>query len=220
MTLPFHEPLVLKPGESCGLYVHSSAMGDEAIAYDDYDNRRDIPREVPRSLPCGARTPSQPINQRTLAPQPTPKEGQEAETRDTRQSTGQFSAPGQRGGQGCIGRGGAPPPLSRAPSLCPATVSLNATARLNGVCNRRTCRTWMEENSEHCPLEQIGNEGRVQACEAGWGKWLGLAPVPFLSCPAGGFDASAVGQVLAPFGRGGGGCLRNRSGSPSGADQP
>ena len=132
VTLPFLEPLVLKPGESCGLYVHSSAMGDEAIAYDDYDNRRDIPREVPRSLPCGARTPSQPINQRTLAPQPTPKEGQEAETRDTRRSTGQFSAPSQGGGQGCIGRGGAPPPLSRAPSLCPATVSLNATARLNG----------------------------------------------------------------------------------------
>ena len=61
----------------------------------------------------------------------------------------------------------------------------------------------MEENSEHCPLEQIGNESRVQAGTAGGGKWLGLAPVPFLSCPAGGFDASAVGQVLAPFGRGG-----------------
>ena len=31
---------------------------------------------------------------------------------------------------------GTPPPPSRAPSLCPATVSLTASASLNGICNR------------------------------------------------------------------------------------
>ena len=41
-------------------------------------------------------------------------------------------------GQGCIGRaGGTPPPPSRAPSLCPATVSLTASASVNGTCNRQ-----------------------------------------------------------------------------------
>ena len=30
-----------------------------------------------------------------------------------------------------------PPPYSRAPSLCPATVSLTASASLNGICNQR-----------------------------------------------------------------------------------
>ena len=47
--------------------------------------------------------------------------------------------------QRCLGwRGGgtpplepAPPPLSRAPSLCPATVSLTPSAGLNGICNRQ-----------------------------------------------------------------------------------
>ena len=42
-------------------------------------------------------------------------------------------------GQGCIGRGGGTPPpnSSRAPSLYPATVSLMASASLNGNCNRQ-----------------------------------------------------------------------------------
>ena len=44
------------------------------------------------------------------------------------------------GGQGCIGKGGGvppPPPPSRAPSLCPATVSLTASASFDGVRNRQ-----------------------------------------------------------------------------------
>ena len=40
-------------------------------------------------------------------------------------------------GQRCIGRGGGTPPPSRAPSLCPATVSLTQSASLNGICNRQ-----------------------------------------------------------------------------------
>ena len=42
-------------------------------------------------------------------------------------------------GQGCIGRGEAPPPPrpSRAPSLCPATVSLTASSSFSGICNRQ-----------------------------------------------------------------------------------
>ena len=41
--------------------------------------------------------------------------------------------------QGCIGRGGdtLPPPPSRAPSQCPATVPLTASASLSGICNRQ-----------------------------------------------------------------------------------
>ena len=35
------------------------------------------------------------------------------------------------------GGGAGPPPPSRAPSLWPATVSLTASARLNGICNRQ-----------------------------------------------------------------------------------
>ena len=35
------------------------------------------------------------------------------------------------------GGGNPPPPNSRAPSLCPATISLTASARLNGICNRQ-----------------------------------------------------------------------------------
>ena len=34
-------------------------------------------------------------------------------------------------------RGRHPPPASRAPSLCPATVPLTASASLNGSCNRQ-----------------------------------------------------------------------------------
>ena len=30
-----------------------------------------------------------------------------------------------------------PPPPSKAPSLCPATVSLTASASFNGICNRQ-----------------------------------------------------------------------------------
>ena len=41
------------------------------------------------------------------------------------------------GGGGCMGRGGRSPPPSRAPSLCPATVPLTASASLNGICNRQ-----------------------------------------------------------------------------------
>ena len=42
------------------------------------------------------------------------------------------------GGQGCIGRGGGTThPPSRAPSLCPATVPLAASASFNGICNRQ-----------------------------------------------------------------------------------
>ena len=37
---------------------------------------------------------------------------------------------------GCIGRGGGTPP-SRAPSLCPATVSLTPSASFNGIYNRQ-----------------------------------------------------------------------------------
>ena len=37
--------------------------------------------------------------------------------------------------QGCIGR--PPPPPSRAPSLCPATVPLTARAGFHGICNRQ-----------------------------------------------------------------------------------
>ena len=33
--------------------------------------------------------------------------------------------------------GGTPPPRSRAPSLCPATVPLTPSASLTGVCNRQ-----------------------------------------------------------------------------------
>ena len=33
--------------------------------------------------------------------------------------------------------GEVPPPPSRAPSLCPATVSLTASASFNGMCNRQ-----------------------------------------------------------------------------------
>ena len=46
---------------------------------------------------------------------------------------------GLRVSQGCIGRwGGAPPPPpSRAPCLCPASVPLTASASLNGICNRQ-----------------------------------------------------------------------------------
>ena len=33
-------------------------------------------------------------------------------------------------------KGAGVPPPSRAPRLCPATVSLTASARLNGICNR------------------------------------------------------------------------------------
>ena len=37
-----------------------------------------------------------------------------------------------------IGKGGGnPPPPSRAPSLCPATVPLTPSASLNGICNRQ-----------------------------------------------------------------------------------
>ena len=41
--------------------------------------------------------------------------------------------------QACIGKGGGtpPPPPSRAPSLCPAAVSLTASAGPNGMCNRQ-----------------------------------------------------------------------------------
>ena len=40
--------------------------------------------------------------------------------------------------QGCIGKGGCPPPpRSRAPSLCPATVPLTPSAGFNGFCNRQ-----------------------------------------------------------------------------------
>ena len=39
-------------------------------------------------------------------------------------------------GAGIIGRGEPPPSPSRAPSLCPATVPLTASASLNGFCNR------------------------------------------------------------------------------------
>ena len=44
---------------------------------------------------------------------------------------------GQTHPQGCIGRGGAPPPPSMAPSLCPDTVSFTPSATLNGMCNRQ-----------------------------------------------------------------------------------
>ena len=40
------------------------------------------------------------------------------------------------GMQGCIGRG-TPSPTSWAPSLCPATVSLTASASFDGICNRQ-----------------------------------------------------------------------------------
>ena len=33
--------------------------------------------------------------------------------------------------------GSPPPPLSRAPSLCPATVSVTASASFNVICNRQ-----------------------------------------------------------------------------------
>ena len=41
--------------------------------------------------------------------------------------------------QGCIGRGGGgnPPPPSRASRLCPATVSMTASASFSGICNRQ-----------------------------------------------------------------------------------
>ena len=39
-------------------------------------------------------------------------------------------------GMHCKG-GGNPPPPSRAPSLCPATVSLAASAGFNSICNRQ-----------------------------------------------------------------------------------
>ena len=39
--------------------------------------------------------------------------------------------------QGCSGRGGRYPPPFRAPSLCPATVSLTPSARFNDICNRQ-----------------------------------------------------------------------------------
>ena len=39
--------------------------------------------------------------------------------------------------QGCIGRWGGSPSPSRAPSLCPTTVSLTPSASFNGICNRR-----------------------------------------------------------------------------------
>ena len=57
----------------------------------------------------------------------------EAVVADPRQAPCTF--PGRR--QGCIGKGGEPPPPSRAPSLCPATVSLAASAGFNGICNRQ-----------------------------------------------------------------------------------
>ena len=41
-------------------------------------------------------------------------------------------------GQECIGRGGSPPPPPlQGASLCPATVSLTASAGFNGVYNRQ-----------------------------------------------------------------------------------
>ena len=42
--------------------------------------------------------------------------------------------------KGCIrggGGGGTPPSTRRAPSLCPATVSLTASAGFSGICNRQ-----------------------------------------------------------------------------------
>ena len=46
---------------------------------------------------------------------------------------GLWMVPMITGRQGCIGRGDAPPPPSRAPSLCPATVPLRASTSLNGI---------------------------------------------------------------------------------------
>ena len=40
-------------------------------------------------------------------------------------------------GRDALEGAGVPPPPSRAPSLCPATVSLTPSASLNGICNRQ-----------------------------------------------------------------------------------
>ena len=51
-----------------------------------------------------------------------------------------FVGPGSGGGAGMHWKGGRyapPPPPSRAPSLCPATVPLTPSASLNGICNRQ-----------------------------------------------------------------------------------
>ena len=58
----------------------------------------------------------------------------EKETLRTRNAFLQVRGAGEGGGkgQGCIGRGGGTAPPSRAPSLCPATVSLTPSASFNG----------------------------------------------------------------------------------------
>ena len=35
VELKLNQPIRLKPGEKCGLYVHSALPGDQAIVYDD-----------------------------------------------------------------------------------------------------------------------------------------------------------------------------------------
>ena len=39
VELKFTEPVKLRPGQSCGLYVHSALPGDEAIVYDNQRSR-------------------------------------------------------------------------------------------------------------------------------------------------------------------------------------
>eukprot|EP00668_Euglena_longa_P004779 GGOE01005585.1.p1 GENE.GGOE01005585.1~~GGOE01005585.1.p1 ORF type:complete len:365 (-),score=83.43 GGOE01005585.1:402-1496(-) len=62
-TLCFRESIVLKPGERCGLYVHSETSGDSAIVYDDQRgcNREDV---YIRVLPGQAHLSNRPFGRR------------------------------------------------------------------------------------------------------------------------------------------------------------
>ena len=53
------------------------------------------------------------------------------------QGVGGHSTGGPAGGKGRAEMHWTPPPASRAPSLCPATVPLAASAGFNGICNRQ-----------------------------------------------------------------------------------
>eukprot|EP00667_Euglena_gracilis_P006527 EG_transcript_6589 len=61
--LPLQEPIVLKPGERCGLYVHSQMPGDQAIVYDDQRNCNREDRYI-RVLPGQAHLSNKPFGRR------------------------------------------------------------------------------------------------------------------------------------------------------------
>jgi len=63
-SLPLSEPLRLKPGESCGLYVHSALPGDEGLVYDNGKGHVTYEDRVLKVLPGVAHLSNRPFGTR------------------------------------------------------------------------------------------------------------------------------------------------------------